>query len=104
LAPQKPFRAKNSGRQVDDGATGGAEVAEVGERPFDAVDALADGELREADEDGLGLAGGGVHLDLDRDGVDAGEGERPQLGEHFVFGVWCLVFRPAQPVASIGRF
>ena len=40
--------------EVDDRAAGGQAVAEVDERPFDAVDALAHGEFRQADEDRLG--------------------------------------------------
>ena len=42
--------------EVDDRAAGRPGVAEVGEGPLDAVDALADGQLGQADEDGLGRA------------------------------------------------
>jgi hypothetical protein len=69
-------------RQVDDGEAVVALVAEDDQRPLDAVDALADGGFREADEDGLGQPDGGVRLGDDRDGVDADERERVQLGQH----------------------
>ena len=68
--------------QVDDGAAGVAAVAEVGQGPLDAVDALLDRHLRQADEDRLGQAGRGIDLDLDGHGVDADEGEGVELGEH----------------------
>ena len=61
----------------------GPAVAEVDERPLDAVDAFADGQFGQADENGLGQLGRGrVHLDLDRHRVDADEGEGAELGEH----------------------
>lgn len=69
--------------QVDDGPAGRAGVPEVGQGPLDPVDALPDGQLREPDQDGLGdRRGDRVDLDLDRDGVDPGQGEGVQLGQH----------------------
>ena len=68
--------------EVDDGAAGVAGVAEIGQGTLDAMDALLDRHLRQADEDRLGQAGRGIHLDLDRHGVDADEGEGVEFGEH----------------------
>ena len=70
------------GGQIDDGAAGVAGVAEVDQGAFDAVDALLDRRLGQADQDGLGQPGGDVHLGLDGGGVDADERERVQLGQH----------------------
>ena len=71
------------GGEVDDGAAHGQPVAEVDQRPLDAVDALADGQFGQADEHGLGqLRRGRVHLHLDRHRVDADQGEGAELGEH----------------------
>ena len=67
---------KVGGSEIDDSSPGVALVAEIGEGAFDPVNALADRHLRQADEDGLGKARSGIDLGLDRDGVDAHEGER----------------------------
>ena len=68
--------------KVDDDAARGPRIAEIGEGPFDAVDALADGQLGHADEDDLGHARRGIDLGLDRGGVDPLQGEGPEFGEH----------------------
>jgi hypothetical protein len=59
-----------------------AAVAEVGQGALDAVDALLDGRLRQADEDRLGQAGRDIDFHLDGKGFDADQGEGVQLGEH----------------------
>ena len=69
--------------EVDDGAAGRAEVAEVGERPLDAMDALADGEFGQAHQHRLGhVRRHRIDFDLDRDRVDPEQGEGAELGEH----------------------
>jgi hypothetical protein len=74
---------KVRGREVDDGAAVREPVAQIHERALDAVDALPNGHLREPDEDRLGHLGRGrVDLDIDRNRVDAEQGERAELGEH----------------------
>ena len=78
-----PASLRQVGRgQVDDRAARVAVVAEVDQGALDAMDALLDRHLGQADEDGLGQAGGGVDFHLDGDGVDADQGEGVQLGEH----------------------
>lgn len=68
------------GSQVDDGAAGGAEIAEVSESPFDPVNAFANGEFGEPDEYGFGVARRRVNLHLHGKGVDPEEGESSKLG------------------------
>ncbi|WP_168218703.1 hypothetical protein [Limnoglobus roseus] len=46
------------------------------------MDALPHGEFRQTDEDDLAESGREIDFDLDRQGVDADERERVQLGEH----------------------
>src|SRR5262249_37291829 len=62
-------------------------VAEVGQRALDAVDALADRHLGQADENGLGQAGRNVHLDFDGDRVDTKQSEGIELGQHVPEGL-----------------
>jgi hypothetical protein len=59
-----------------------ASVAEIGQGALDAMHALPDGHLRQADQDGLGQSGGNIDFGFDGDGVDADQGEGVQLGEH----------------------
>ena len=61
----------------------GERVAGVDDGPADALDGFLDGELGEADDDGLFEAGlGDVYFDLAEDGVDADEDEAVDSGEH----------------------
>ena len=68
--------------EIDDGAAGMPGVAEIGQGALDAMNALLDRHLGQADEDRLGQPGRDIDFDLDGNGVDADEGEGVQLGEH----------------------
>jgi hypothetical protein len=59
-----------------------AAVAEVDQSALDAMDALADGGLGQADQHGLGQADGDIDLGDHGDGVDALQREGVQLGQH----------------------
>lgn len=70
-------------RKVNDETILRADEAAVHERALDAVDAFADGGLREADEDGFGHRGGReIDLGDDGNGFDAEQGEGVEFGEH----------------------
>ena len=79
--------------QVNDGASGGPIVAEIGERPLDAMRALLHRLLRQADQHGLGQTVGAIDFRFDGQRIDAHEGEGVELGEHATnFSGW-LRFR-----------
>jgi hypothetical protein len=57
-------------------------ITEVRQRPFDAMDALLDGHLRQPDEHRFRQPVRGVHFDFDGQGVDADESVGGKFGEH----------------------
>lgn len=68
--------------EVDDGAAGMTGVTEIGQSTLDAMHALLDRHLWQADEDRFGQTRCGIDLGFDRNGVDAHEREGVQFGEH----------------------
>src|SRR5437667_5612955 len=70
------------GPEVDRHPALGVLEAAVAERRPDALGALADGAVREADGGRVREAGGHVDLDVDDERVDAAEGARADAGEH----------------------
>ena len=57
--------------KIDYRAARMAIVAKIGQSPFDAVGAFANGQFRQADQHGFRQPGRCIHLDLDRHRVDA---------------------------------
>lgn len=70
------------GCEIDDGAARMPAVAQVGHGPLDAMHALLDRHLGQADQYRLGQAERGIHFYLDRQGVDAVQRKAIELGEH----------------------
>ena len=68
--------------QVDDGAAVMAGIAEVGQGPLDAVNALLDGHFRQADQNRFREPDGDVDLHLNGNRFDTDQGKGIQLGEH----------------------
>jgi len=68
--------------QVDHRSAGTPAVAAVHQGPLDAVDALAHGCLRQADQHGLGQTGGDIPFRLDGSGFDSYQGKSVELGRH----------------------
>jgi hypothetical protein len=80
-------------------------VTQIGQGAFDAMHALFDRHLRQADKERFGQSCGRIDLGLNRNGVDTDEREGVQFGEHErrIPELHCGEVRKSQAQPRLGR-